>query len=295
MGLVLPAIARLKRAALVLNLQDLHPDAQIHSGIIQNKYAIRFLRAVEAYAYRNTTALTVISEQFRSHAVRRGAAAGRVFVVENWVDVERMRASNDERKAFRTALGIADTEILVLHAGTLGYASGAEVIIDAACLLRDLPNCRFLIVGEGPLLKTLKLKTAEAALATVRFLPFQPESELAAMQSSADLSIVTLAPSFSEVSVPSKLLAYLAAGRAVVAAVPSTSQTAELIGRASAGIVVPPGDGAALAAAIRALASDADAVRRFGSAARAFAEQYFSLDASAGRYESIFTDVCRFR
>jgi colanic acid biosynthesis glycosyl transferase WcaI len=295
MGIVLPFVARFKRAAVVFNVQDLHPEAQVRSGLIKNTHVIRFLRAVEAYAYRRCEALTVICEEFRRHAIARGAASDRITVVENWIDTERIRPLAAARKAFRSALGLDDGDFVALYAGTLGYSSGAAVVIDAANLLRQEVKCRFLIVGDGPILAGLKQRAAELSLTNVVFLPFQPESELAAMQGSSDVSIVTLSGSFSEISVPSKLLAYFAAGRAVVASVPPTSKTAELVTRASAGVVVPPADGTALAAAIRTLAADAASVRRFGLAARAFAEQHFSLSAAAGRYESVFADLCRDR
>jgi colanic acid biosynthesis glycosyl transferase WcaI len=294
-GVMLPGIARLKGASLVFNLQDLHPDAQIRSGLIKNKLLIRFLQAVEASAYSHCNALTVICDQFRTHALGRGAKADLVFVAENWVDTDRIRYSQAGRESFRASLGLQGGEFLVLYAGTLGYASGAMVILEAAECLRDEPVCRFLIVGEGPMAATLKARAESQRLTNVTFLPFQPEAQLSNLQSAADLSVVTLASSFSEISVPSKLLAYLAAGRAVIASVPETSKTAELVHAASAGVIVPPEDGSALAAAIRVLAADPLQVQHFGAAARKFAEERLSLSVGAARYEIIFEQLCKAR
>jgi colanic acid biosynthesis glycosyl transferase WcaI len=293
-GVMLPVIARLKGASLVFNLQDLHPDAQVRSGLIKNKLLIRFLEGVEASAYAHCNALTVICDQFRTHALRRGAKADSVFVAENWVDTDRIRYSQVGRESFRASLGLHG-EFLVLYAGTLGHASGAMVILEAAERLRDEPDCRFLIVGEGPMSAALKARAKALRLTNVTFLPFQPEEQLSNLQSAADLSLVTLASSFSEISVPSKLLAYFAAGRAVVASVPQTSKTAELVQEASAGVVVPPEDGSALAAAIRVLAADALLVKRLGAAGRTFAEERLSLSVGAARYEMIFDQICNTR
>jgi colanic acid biosynthesis glycosyl transferase WcaI len=291
-GVTLPLVARLKGARLVLNLQDLHPDAQIRLGMIRNRGLIRLLKAIEGRAYRSCAALTVICEDFRQHALRHGAAPGRVFVIENWVDAERIRPEPEGGRRFRRGLGIGDQDFAVLWAGTLGHVSGVDVVVEAAAVLSSNRRIRFVIVGEGPVKERSQARARELGLANVRFEPFQPESMLAAMQSSADVSLVTLAPTLAEVSVPSKVLAYFAAGRPVIAAVPQESETANLIRRAGAGVIVPAGDAAALAAAIAQLASDPESVARLGSAARSFAVEQLSATAAASRYAGLFQSLC---
>jgi colanic acid biosynthesis glycosyl transferase WcaI len=287
-GFTLPLLARWKRTALVFNVQDLHPDAQISMGLIRNPLLIRALRALETHAYRNCAALSVICETFRRHAVARGAAEASVHVIENWIDTQRISPRPEAGLAFRREHGIDAADFVVLWAGTLGHASAAEIVVDAASCLRDVPRLRFLVVGEGPLAASLRQRADAAQLSNVTFRDFQPEEQLAAMQSSADVSLVTLAASFASVSVPSKVLAYLAAGRPVVACVPEESETAALIRRADAGVVVPAGDRQALAHAIRALALDAAEVRRLGERARSYAVAHLSRTVAMGRYEAMF-------
>ena len=64
---------------------------------------------------------------------------------------------------------------------------------------------------------------------------------------------------------PLKLLEYMATGRAVVAS--RIGQLAELIRDANTGLLVPPGDAAALAGAVRRLATDESLRRRLGAQA----------------------------
>ncbi|MGH8239692.1 MAG: glycosyltransferase family 4 protein, partial [Steroidobacteraceae bacterium] len=290
-GLTLPLLARWKRAALVFNIQDLHPDAQVSMGLIRSPLLIRALRVLEAHAYRRCAALTVICESFRRHVVARGAADGSVHVVENWIDTQRIAPQPDAGLAFRRQHDIDAAAFVVLWAGTLGHASGAGIVVDAATQLRDMPHVRFLVVGEGPLAATLRERVAAAQLSNVTFRDFQPEKQLAAMQNSADVSLVTLAASFAQVSVPSKVLAYLAAGRPVVACVPQESETAALVKRADAGVVVPAGDARALADAIRTLALNAADVRLMGERARSYAVTHLSRTAALDRYEAILARV----
>lgn len=290
-GITLPLLAKFKRANLIFNLQDLHPDAQIRLGLVRNPLLIRMLRAIERHAYRSCRALTVISDPFRQHTISRGAAPQRVFVIENWVDAERIRPLPQAGLAFRREVGLREDDFVVLWAGTLGYVSGAAVVLEAARLLREDARVRFLVVGEGPIQPQLQTQARDAELTNVVFRPFQPESKLCALQNSADVSLVTLARGLSEVSVPSKVLAYLAAGKPVIASVPEESETARLVRRACAGVIVPPGDPAQLAAAVGELMKDGDGRRRLGCAARAYAEDRLSVTAALNRYAAVFEQL----
>ena len=291
-GLTLPLIASLKGARLVLNVQDLHPDAQIRLGMIRNPAVIRVLKWIESHAYRSCAALTVICENFRHHVERHGGPAGRVSVIGNWVDAERIRPEPEAGRRFRHELGIADEDFCVLWAGTLGHVSGVEVVVEAAGALRSNSRIRFLIVGEGPRKESAQRRARELGLTQVQFLGFQPESRLAAMQSAADVSLVTLAPHLAEVSVPSKVLAYFAAGRPVIGGVPRESETASLLQRAGAGWVVPAGDAIALSDAIERLSRDPESAARLGHAAREFAVRELSAEAASVRYAELFKSVC---
>jgi len=290
MALTLPLIARLKRCALVFNLQDLHPDTQVRLGMVRQRWLIGALRALERFGYRNCAALSVICDAFRVHAVRCGAPPERVHVIGNWIDTQRIHPVPAEETVRREA-GFTPGQFVALWAGTLGHVSGAMLVLEAAESLRDRPDVRILIVGEGPLRAELLRSAAARGLWNVSFLPFQPEERLCAVQSAGDVSIVTLSAGFAESSVPSKVLAYLAAGRAVVAAVPGNSPTAEMIRGAGVGVVVDPGDAAALAAAIRTLADDPDRASRLGGRARDFAVEHLSRAAATERYDRLFMQL----
>jgi len=289
-GVTLPVIAWLKRSKLVFNLQDLHPDTQVRLGMIRNPWLIASLRAVEHFAYRHCAALTVICEPFRTHAVNCGAPEERVHVVPNWVDTARIRPGPDGGE-IRRAAGLDDGQFVALWAGTLGFVSGAGVVLEAAQLLRDDRHVRFLIVGDGPIRTQLIERARELGLDNVAFLPFQPEDRLVAVQTAGDVSIVTLAREFAESSVPSKVLAYMAAGRGVVAAVDQHSPTAKLLHDAACGVVVEPDDARALADALRGLAHDTNRVRKLGACARVHAVRYLSREAAVDHYDRLLSEL----
>src|ERR1044071_2772107 len=105
MGVFLPLVAALKRAALVLNIQDLHPEALVRLGVVRNSLAIRVLREFEAYAYRRSTSVTGICDAFREHVIRCGGRPDTTVVIENWVDTERLYPDVEGARAFRREIG----------------------------------------------------------------------------------------------------------------------------------------------------------------------------------------------
>jgi colanic acid biosynthesis glycosyl transferase WcaI len=292
-AVTLPLLARVKGSRLVFNLQDLHPDAQIKLGLIRNALLIWALRGLERFAYRHCDVVTAISAAFRAHVVKHAGfdtatIASRTAVIGNWVDIERIHPDMLSGRRFREAQGLNAANFVVLWAGTIGHVAGAEIVVEAAQRLNSDPRIQFLVVGDGPQRATMEHRAAELELTNIRFLGFQPEADLLGVQNSADVSIVTLAPTLAEVSVPSKVLAYLAAGRPVVASVPSDSETASLLSRSGAGMVIDAGDADALAQAIRLLAADASLVQVMGEAGRHHAVTELSRQAAVQRYDALF-------
>jgi colanic acid biosynthesis glycosyl transferase WcaI len=289
-GLTLPLVARLKRARLVFNVQDLHPDAMIDLGLIRSPMLRRMLRAIERRAYRRADLLTVICEGFREHCVRRGATPGRTEVIPNWLDLDEVRPLAGAQR-LREELGIPGDAFVVMYAGTIGLVSGAEVVIEAARLLAGIPDVHFAFVGDGPLVPRLRARVHSEGLANVSFSPFQPRERLAEVQSLADVSLVTLRSEHGRTSVPSKVLGYMAAGRPVIASVDSDSETARLVREAGCGEVVPPQDAARLAEAISSLRNDAVRRRECGRQGRLHLEQNYAKDVALQRYLAVFDRV----
>jgi colanic acid biosynthesis glycosyl transferase WcaI len=290
LGLVLPVIAKIKGAKLVFNLQDLHPDTQVRLGMIRNPLLIGLLRRVEKFAYKSCARITVICDAFKDHCIQNGIQPKKISVIENWVDTERLKPMSRDNE-FRRSLGYNSDDFVVLWAGTLGYVSGAEVVLEASKILKDHPRVRFLIVGEGPIRSQLIATASSAELLNVKFVPFQSEERLPLVQATANVSLVTIDPRFAASSVPSKVLAYMAAGRAIVAAVPSDCTTARLLERASCARVVNPASPSELADVIASLAVDATVVRDLEICARAFAERSISTEFAVAAYDSMFTEL----
>ncbi len=289
-GLLLPLLCRLKGSRLVFNVQDLHPETQIRLGLIKNRWLIRFLECVERVSYRSSDHVTAISLPFVDHVIGKGVAPERVTCIENWVDCERIMPVG-RAASLRSAIGFGDTEFVVLWAGTIGAVSGIDTLISAASELQHLENVKFLVVGDGVRRASAETMVRDRGLRNVLFRGFFPEAQLSALFASADVAVVTLAKGFGDTSVPSKILAYMAAAKPIVAAAPAESQTAREVVASGAGIVVPPSDGRMMSEAIRQLMDDEVRRDRMGAEARARVLAHWDRAAVLSRYVRLFNSM----
>jgi len=100
----------------------------------------------------------------------------------------------------------------------------------------------FVIVGEGLKKPDLKRKASDLDLNNVTFLPFQPYEDLPFLLAASDVLLVPLDKEKTQLSVPSKLYNYIAAGRSILGLTDSTSEVARIIKDAGCGLCVGPED-----------------------------------------------------
>jgi glycosyltransferase involved in cell wall biosynthesis len=220
-------------------------------------------------ACREAAFVVALTEGMAATALARGADPARLSVLAQGADLDLF----GPHVAPWRPEGLAEGEMLALYAGAHGAANGLDQLLDAAALLRGA-GIRLLLVGEGARKPALATRAAAEAL-PVAFLDPLPKPMLARLLAGADVALLCLAPieAFAECSAPNKLAEALAAGKPVVANL--GGRAARLLAEGPAGIATPPGDAAALAAALRALAADPARRLAMGAAARRLAETAF--------------------
>ncbi len=141
---------------------------------------------------------------------------------------------------------------VVLHAGNLGLKQGLTQVVDAARLAaRRGDPVRFVFSGGGS--QTSEIRAAAEGLPNVEFLGLQPDAMHANLLAAADVLLLSERASQVDMSLPSKLTAYFAAGRPILAAVGLEGGSAAEVERSGAGIVVPAGQPVALLEALARL------------------------------------------
>ncbi|HLE03207.1 MAG TPA: glycosyltransferase family 4 protein [Anaerolineales bacterium] len=279
----------LRKCPTVFNAQDIWPDGLISMGRIHNQVLIAVLRRLEQLVYRTSNRITVVSEGMRKNVLSKGVAAGRVQVIPNWVDTERIHPVEGPNP-FRNELALGES-FVVLFAGNVGYAAGLESVLAAAGLLRGEPRICFLIVGEGSAKADLLRAAEREGLTNVRFLPTQPSGILSNVLGAGDVGLVPLREGMGAVSVPSKAYAIMAGGRPVLAAVPTDSEIRHLVAEAKCGVCVPAEEPQALAEAVLRLAGEPDRLKEYGRNARSYVVERYSRAIMTSRYRKLLGEV----
>lgn len=276
----IPAILlkRIKRAALVTWVQDLWPQSLEVTGFVRNRRVLDAVAQVVSWIYRRNDLLLVQSRAF----IPTVQAMSGGTTVEYHPNPAELSVSMPTRSEEAPAL-VLEEGFNVVFAGNLGTVQALDTLLSAAERLRTYGDIRLVLIGSGSRSGWCHREVARRGLHNVllpgRFEPTDMPAILA--QASALLVSLVRSPTMSQ-TVPSKIQAYLAAGRPVVASM--DGEGAEIVRLAGAGIACPAEDVDALAEAILALRNMTPEARlRLGESGHRYFQQHFDPAVLAAR------------
>jgi colanic acid biosynthesis glycosyl transferase WcaI len=245
--------ARLAGARAVLHVQDLEIDAAFAVGHLgKGGLLARLAAGFERAVLRRFDRVITISNRMAEKIFDKGVDAARIAIVRNWVDVDLIRPMPTSQ-AYRAELGLKPADFVVLYSGNIGAKQGVRLLIDAARALQDTPEAVFVIAGQGPMRP--EVEQAAAVLPNIRVLDFQPERRFGEFLSIADVHVLPQERDAADLLLPSKLGGMLASGRRIIVTADPGTELAAFLGDCCA--FTPPGDAAALAAAVRTALKEA--------------------------------------
>lgn len=276
-------------APLVMAFKDLFPEVTALLPDFKSDTINNALQRINKFLVRRAARNLALGETMRRRLIEdKGAPPERTEIIPDWADTTAI-SPGPKRNPFSEAHGLAD-RFVVMHSGNIGLSQGLETIVDAAALLRDVPDLVVVFQGEGVMKRDLESRAAALNLENVRFLPYAPREQLNESFASADVFVVSLQRGLSGYIVPSKLYGILAAGRPYVAAVEDTCEVAEITRRHECGRVASPGSARELADQILAFYRDRESAARAGVRART-AGLLFDRKTQVARYMSVLQAV----
>ncbi|MBN1569683.1 MAG: glycosyltransferase family 4 protein [Acidobacteria bacterium] len=214
-----------------------------------------------------------------------GLPRPKIRIIPNGIDLEPFVASDlpARGRQLREKLRLSPNAFVVLMPAALREGKGHEVALAAMPRLKEMiPGLRLLFAGSGACEFALK---QQAKPFGDRVLFLGDFSEMPILLSACDLVIL---PSMSE-ALPTVLIEAAAAGRAVVAT--RVGGTPEVVKENCTGLLVPPNDPDALAAAVGDLANNPKQLKAFSEAARAHARENFSLELQVRRTLELWSEI----
>jgi glycosyltransferase involved in cell wall biosynthesis len=241
-------------------------------------------------AHRTATAIAV-SDAVAAALRERTGSEFPIITIHDPVDLDRIACADSRRDAVRARLGLTAEDIAVgIFGRVIPWKGQKEFVLAAASAMRSDDRIRAVVVGDESdggerYYRRVQRLAADSGLGPRFLFPgFQQDVEghYAAMDIVVHASIE---PEPFGMVVPEAM----AAGKPVIAS--AAGGPCEVIEPGVTGLLTPPGDVAALAAAMLALAGDPAARERLGEAARASARARFGIAANAARVEAVYRSV----
>lgn len=274
---------------LVVYLQDIYPDVAVALGKVREGRFTRWLRRRLFAVYRTCDRVIVLGDDMRRILTASGVEPERITILANWSDTTQIHPIREGNR-FRRREQL-DGSFVVMHSGNMGLCQSLDDLLEAADLLRERREIQFVLVGNGASRPNLEETARRRNLQNVRFLPYQPKSELAQSLSAADLHVVLLDSRVTGCLVPSKLYGILAAGVPALVSADEHCETSRVVKRSGTGKVVHPGDPRLLAEAIDWCANHREELQEMGVRARLLAEDEFDRKIITGRFAQLLLNA----
>jgi glycosyltransferase involved in cell wall biosynthesis len=288
-NVALPAIPLkwTQKAHLALWIQDLWPESLSATGFIRNRAVLKLVELLVRGTYLAADTLLVQSRAFIG-PVSRLATEGKVLYYPNSLDSSPPETRNEAPQP--ELLTVLKGHFCVVFAGNIGTAQAIGTLVEAALHLQDLPQVRIVLVGSGSMLEWVKQKKEELNLHNLVLAGRFPMNAMSGIYAHASCLVVTLKDEeIFSYTIPSKVQAYLAAGRPIIAAV--NGEGARVVSEAGAGLTCPAEDSLELANCVRRLFAMPESERlHMGAAGRRYFLEHFEMRGQAIRLIEILEE-----
>lgn len=307
-------IARwLRGKPFVFEVRDLWPELPREMGVITNPLVLSAMGGLEWTAYKSAHRLIGLSPGIVDGIARRGIPRERIAMIPNGCDLSlfqavpvdryspaqknEMKVSGqpliDHKQAWRPD-GVGKNDLMAVFAGTHGMANGLDAVLSAAAVLKQQQreDIKIVLIGQGKLKLELMARAKSEGLNNIVFHEPVSKDQLAGLMVSTDIGLQVLAnvPAFYYGTSPNKFFDYIACGLPVLNNYPGW--LADMIKERHCGIVVPPENPDAFAAALIFLADNREKLSPMGKASRDLAVQLFDREKLADQFvQWITTDI----
>lgn len=214
-------------------------------------------------------------------------AASKLRVIYNGVDLDRFKQSSRDRAWL--APGGPQGKWIVLVGNMHSDVKGHPTLIAAAeAVTREFPGTRFVLVGDGAMRKTFEQDVIRRGIEK-NFMFLGRRDDVARILGSCDIAVL---PSRAE-GLPNAILEYMAAGLPTVAS--RVGGNAEIVQDGRTGLLVQPGDPAALAGALLRLLRDPELAVTLAREGRDYVASEFGFQRMIEKTEQLYTELLRSR
>lgn len=272
--------------------RDLWTKFMLNLGELRCGVRLRLMQWFEGKHYRIADVIGVQSRGDLKdvHAVL-GAGRQEVEVLSNWYAESAAVKVTD----FRERYGLKD-KVVFFHGGNCGPAQDVSYIVRMASSLTTREHIHFLLVSWGSHVERIRRSIVMQGLANISILSTVSQEDFPGLVAECDVGIVTLDRRLEIQNVPGKLLAYLACGKPVLAAVNPGSDLKRVLKDSGAGYCCTNGDDDDFRRYVLMLAESAELRNQMGQRGRRLLRKEFSpkhaVEQILGHFEETPVSWC---
>ncbi len=273
-------VAAIKRCRWVLEIRDLWPESILAVGAITHSRVIRFLEAIELFAYRKADAIVVVTQAFSQIIGSKIGSDDKIFVVRNGADFDLFNDGKVERGDVVAEIENLRGKKVVSYVGTHGMAHGLDRVIEAAAELSGRTDIHFLFVGDGAERSRLMALAREKKLENCTFTGQLPKSQMPYVWENSRICLVVLRKSKTfESVIPSKIFECMAMSKPMILGV--EGEAATIVKQANAGLCIEPENVNQLVSAILYLAEQDNDAKLMGRSGQRYVRDNFDREKLA--------------
>ncbi len=242
-GITAYILSIFKKTPFVFEVRDLWPESAIDTGVVTNKWIIKFAYWFEAFMYKKARMINVLTPAFRDILIHnKKVPKDKVVFIPNAADFsisDEILHSNFDIDAFRKEKGW-DGKFVITYVGAHGVANHLIQVIDTAELIKDsLPQVLFVLIGNGMEKEMLIKEAKKRNCNNILFLEPVPKKEVFNYILSSDFgaSILKKVDTFKTIY-SNKTFDYMACKKPLFLLIDGVSR--ELVETANCGVFVEP-------------------------------------------------------
>ncbi|MGA2059057.1 MAG: glycosyltransferase family 4 protein [Thermoguttaceae bacterium] len=290
--LLVSVACRWKRANCVLLAHDIYPEIAVLAGVIRpHSWFVWFWNAAIRRAYRSMKRIAVLGRDMQEVIrKKRGKSPEAVRVITNWGDVDQVYPLPREENPLLGEFGLLD-KFVVQYGGNIGWIHDVDVLVKTAELLRDEPDMQFFVLGTGRRMQELEQLVSERQLRNFTITSMRPRNEALLVHNACDVAISVFVPGMYGLAVPSRMYNIFASAKPLIAVTDSGSEMARVIEEEQVGWVVPPGNSAAFAQALREARDRAAELPAMGRRAREVVLRKYTPEKIIASFVDLFDGI----
>jgi glycosyltransferase involved in cell wall biosynthesis len=243
LGISAYILSLLKRTPYVFEVRDLWPESAIDTGVVTNKWIIKFAYWFEKFVYKKAILINVLTPAFRDKLINnKGIPKDKVIFIPNAADfgiANELYAEHFDAASFKIENGWKDN-VIITYVGAHGVANHLIQVVDTADLIKDKhPEVLFLLIGAGMQKKMLQEEVRNRQLTNVIFKDQMPKKDVFKyiMASDFGASVLKKVDTFKTIY-SNKTFDYMSCKKPIMLAIDGVSR--DLVEKAQCGFFIEP-------------------------------------------------------